>query len=392
MSSTKITKYDLDDNVFEGVALESSVQQVKTLVETVKTDGAKESSVQEIKSMINNNGSSPFFMEYVFDIDKKIANICNVSGYSTDYSHRVFIINGEAHILSSTTYSSKTYYYHHKWDGRTLTLINTELPYSPNACYCLYRNEIHCVYCSSGGSPTHYKFNGTTWEQLTNTSFTFVNRVYYNSYAIEYNGKMHVYTCADDGDHYSWDGNTWATEGTINISTPVAFFLKSDGMLYAINEEGVLYQQTSDNNFISLGVDEDFSSVYNTLGYPCVDDNDIMYLHTISDNSKYLYRWNGGATVECNPYLRNDIDSIFVFNGVCYYISDGYIYQFTYPAIKGYMIKGTKIFSNEFYKGDGWFICSPENIEFISNDCAVVIENGETIVEFTTDTPTYVIA
>ena len=138
------------------------------------------------------------------------------------YWSSAVIYNNEIHILGSenTSYYTK----HYKYNGSTATTVST-LPY--DFCYgsaVVYNNEIHIM---GGDSNTtkHYKWNGSTWTNVSTLPYDFCygSAVVYNNEILILGGNITTSTFNDEigpTSHYKWNGSTW-----VNVSTlPYEFF------------------------------------------------------------------------------------------------------------------------------------------------------------------------
>ena len=97
-------------------------------------------------------------------------------------------------------------------------LLNFEskaLPYNfQDGSAVLYNGEVHILggYVE-GTSKNHYKFNGETWEKVSDLPYAF-----YSGAAVVFDGKIHILGggAADaKRKHYVFDGTTWETVSTL---------------------------------------------------------------------------------------------------------------------------------------------------------------------------------
>jgi N-acetylneuraminic acid mutarotase len=134
---------------------------------------------------------------------------------------RVVVYNNEMHVLGSYNHNSGKYVgTHYKWDGTSWTQLD-DIPYhsygtGTRLFLCVvFNNEIHLFngsYTSDGSGYSlkqHYKWDGTSWTELTAPPFyEGVN------HPVVYNNKIHVIggRLSSNGSpvkHYEWDGTTW---------------------------------------------------------------------------------------------------------------------------------------------------------------------------------------
>ena len=122
--------------------------------------------------------------------------------------------NGEIHAFKSGG-SGLDLTTHYKWDGTTWTQLSEITSFHSGSKPVVYNNEIHLIAGRNGnwGKSEHYKWDGTTWIKLEN----FPRPNIYSCAIVVYNNELHVindyYMSASDGYyekcHYKWDGTTW---------------------------------------------------------------------------------------------------------------------------------------------------------------------------------------
>ena len=114
------------------------------------------------------------------------------------------VYNNEIHIMGS---NSSGYTKHYKYNGSTWTEVSTLPYYFYQGFAVVYNNEIH-ILCGSGGTK-HYKYDGSSWVSLPTPP---VGMQSYTNSAFVYENKVHIVTVIT---HYSWDGTNWTKEPTL---------------------------------------------------------------------------------------------------------------------------------------------------------------------------------
>ena len=101
------------------------------------------------------------------------------------YNGSAVVLNNEIHILGS---GDSGYTNHYKYDGSTWTEVST-LPYNfYDGSAVVHNNEIHILGSGdSSGYTNHYKYDGSTWTNVSTLPYNFC----YGS-AVVYKDKIHI--------------------------------------------------------------------------------------------------------------------------------------------------------------------------------------------------------
>ena len=122
------------------------------------------------------------------------------------YNGSAVVFNNEIHILGSA--DSSSYTKHYKFNGTTWTQVST-IPYNFSiGSAVVFNNEIHILGSSHSGSySNHYKFNGRSWTQVSTLPDYF-----YAGSAVIYNNEIHILGGARYSSytkHHKYNGRSW---------------------------------------------------------------------------------------------------------------------------------------------------------------------------------------
>lgn len=129
---------------------------------------------------------------------------------------RALVFNNRLHILGGKDFSDNESLKHYSWDGNTWKNEST-LPYSFKCgAAVVYNGKIHIMGSDvDDHRQKHYAWNGNTWTSVA----TLPNTIYHGR-AVEWNGKIHAVGFGSSHSinygHYSFDGTTW--EYVSNVS------------------------------------------------------------------------------------------------------------------------------------------------------------------------------
>ena len=156
------------------------------------------------------------------------------------YNGSAVVLNGEIHILGSS--SSSYYKYHYKFNGSSWESVST-LPY--DFCYgsaVVLNGEIH-ILGSSDYRTNHYKYNGTSWESVSTLPYSF-----YNGSAVVLNNEIHILggtTSSYMTSHYKFNGTDWE-EVTV---LPIEFY---NGSAVVLNDEIHILGSSHELNYYKI--------------------------------------------------------------------------------------------------------------------------------------------
>ena len=194
---------------------------------------------------------------------------------------QVVIYNDEIHILGGRT--AAQYRYHYKWDGTTWTQLS-DLPYNfSRGVAVVYHDEIH-IFGSviNENKRKHYKWDGTTWTQLSDFPSEYgVAR----ASAVVYNNEIHILSgyaiysnnsSDTSSSHYKWDGTTWTQLSDLPWSIGDCSAVVYDGCInvygnsaHSYKWDGTTWTQLSDipyNVYINYGVAIEYMGKINIFG------------------------------------------------------------------------------------------------------------------------------
>ena len=192
----------------------------------------------------------------------------------------------------------------------------------------VYNNEVHFFQATST-SPKHYKWNGSTWSQVSSLPYPVgMNR------AVVYNNEIHLIGSTVNNYknyHYKWNGSTWTSVATLPVDDAYGSAITFNNEIHIFFGSTVL---TLDKHYKWNGsawsqVNDNISSL-NMFGY----NNTVVYnneLHIFgekqNEGTTYLhFKWNGTSWVQLSgqPSQVNPIVSLFVYNNEIHILSNNY--------------------------------------------------------------------
>ena len=129
-----------------------------------------------------------------------------ISTIPTNFTHSTVVVwkdkfylfvGTKMYIYSPTTYS---------WTESSITT-----PYSvSHSGVVIYNNEVHLL-GGSGSASKHYKFNGSSWSEVSTIPYNFAYGC-----SVIYNNEIHILGGDSLGtNHYKWNGSSWSSVGTL---------------------------------------------------------------------------------------------------------------------------------------------------------------------------------
>ena len=125
------------------------------------------------------------------------------------YSGSAVVLDGEIHILGGGNNTN-----HYKFNGTSWIQVST-LPYAFIWGSAVVLNgEIHILGSNSGSQEKkHYKFNGTSWTSVSTLPFAF-----YQGAAVVLDGEIHILGSSETVDHtkhYKFNKTSWTSVSTL---------------------------------------------------------------------------------------------------------------------------------------------------------------------------------
>ena len=325
-----------------------SVSNGKQLVANAITDkGVKTLATDSFTTMSNNISKIDTGNDIMVDgkpIDKEFELISvgekTTMQNSLPYSFlngSAVVFNNELHILGGGD-SSSDHTKHYKFNGTTWTQVST-LPYKfYYGSAVVFNNEIHILGGgdSSSDHTKHYKFNGTSWTRVSTLPYNF-----YQGSAVVFNNEIHILGSSYSSDytkHYKFNGTRWTQVSTL----PGNFY---NGSAVVFNNEihilgGAHYSSyTKHHKYNGRSWIASISKLpYNLYyGSAVVYNNEIRILGGMGGEDKY-YKYSGSSWTQLStlPYSFYQ-GSAVVYNNEVHILGSGYSSNYT-KHYKSYMI------------------------------------------------------
>ena len=196
------------------------------------------------------------------------------------------LFNSEIHALGGAYNDSN---YHYKWNGSSWTEVSTLPIGSPGSV--VYNNEIHIL---KGNS--HYKWDATNseWVEVSTPTYTGYSQVMYNS-------EIHVLGGGSSAKiHYKWDGTSWTQVSTL----PVNHYGVAKAVVYN-NEIHLLGSPAAGNKYVHYKWD---GSAWTQVGIVPIDTSSgkaVVYnneIHLMVETSHYKYDGSTWSEASTLPY------------------------------------------------------------------------------------------
>ena len=324
-----------------------SVSSGKQSVANAITDkGVKTLATDSFTTMSNNISKIDTGKDIMVDgkpIDKEFelisvgekTTIQNSLPYSF-FNGSAVVFNNEIHILGGGD-SSSDHTKHYKFNGTTWTQVST-LPYKfYYGSAVVFNNEIHILGCGDSISyDKHYKFNGTAWTRVSTLPYNF-----YQGSAVVFNNEIHILGSSYSSDqtkHYKFNGARWT-----QVSTLPGYFYNGSAVVF--NNEihilgGAHYSSyTKHHKYNGRSWTASISKLpYNLYyGSAVVYNNEIRILGGIGGENNY-YKYNGSSWTQLSTLPYNFYQgSAVVYNNEVHMLGSSYSSDYT-KHYKSYMI------------------------------------------------------
>ena len=180
----------------------------------------------------------------------------------------------------------------------------------------VYNNEIH-ILGGNGGSKKHYKWNGSSWSEVSTLPYNFNS-----SCAVVYNNEIHIMGGSNNTNHYKWDGTNWTSVSTL----PYICYNGARAVVYnnEIHIMGGNYGKTRHYKWNGTSWSSVSTLPYEfSLGSAVTVYNDVMHIMlnttTIPIDNTHHYKWNGTSWIKATNYCTNlsATDMLIYDNNIC---------------------------------------------------------------------------
>lgn len=286
----------------------------------------KKASLDDIVNRINSLKDKSIGIDSKPEIEEINSNVTDtVSLRLPQYYYSpasVIVYNDEIHIFGggSGTSSSKLYTYHYKWDNKAWTLVDNMPVALYGASIQLYNNEIYILKDNS-----FYKYNGSTYTQLTGVTDTHGKFVIYKNNFYILGGRKY-----DNYEQGYWKYNISSNSWTLyndRLPYPMrdAIPIVLNDVLYALGGDGTVNTRYDKYFYKTTGSLSSWTALTNLPFQPniaVVYNNEIHIMGDVSatskdSGSKYHYKWDGSSwtSVSTLPYAVCDDAFAVVHNG-----------------------------------------------------------------------------
>ena len=137
------------------------------------------------------------------------------------------VLNNEIHILGGMVDGAA----HYKFNGTSWVQVST-LPFSfYRGSAVVLNNEIHIL-----NGTNHYKFNGTSWVKVSTLPYAF-----YNSPAVVLNNEIHILGSSTGSStytyHYKFNGTSWVKVSTLPYSFSCGSAVVLNGEIHILGKD-----------------------------------------------------------------------------------------------------------------------------------------------------------
>ena len=145
---------------------------------------------------------------------------------------------------------------------------------------------------ATGGTPSLYKFNGTSWEEVWTCSD--LNQTMYSRFGVSSSGDSYLLGSSESGTVYKWDGANWSDLGLPAEHDGYYALEVFNDEVHLLIENGDILQVHKYNgtNWSQVGADIASGSVFNQN---MESVNETLYVTYIIDDVLYIKHLNGSG-------------------------------------------------------------------------------------------------